>query len=142
MAEHSPRVTRARTASGQRPRLARAAAEAPSAARRSAGSEFSFDDDEPLPPPAPPASPASFPAEPVAPFAAQTPAPTPEAPTTKAPAPRAAQPSGDDRDRYFAYIPADVTADPVKRRGRLLNVVLIVLVLADVAAVVALISAL
>ena len=60
----------------------------------------------------------------------------------KASTPKAAHPSGDDLDRYFAYIPADVTAEPVKRRGRLLNVVLIVLFLADAVAVAALISAL
>lgn len=123
--------------------------EAPPAARRSAGHEFSFDDDddEPLMPPAPSAPFTPRAAEPVAPFAAQTPAftpeaPTPQAPTMKASTPKAAHPSGDDLDRYFAYIPADVTAEPVKRRGRLLNVVLIVLFLADAVAVAALISAL
>lgn len=109
-------------------------APAPQAVRH----EFSFDDDvdEVAPPPqaAEPALRAPV-AEPVeAPARAPDPAPEP---------PRAAQnaaPSG--AEGYFAYIPAEITAQPVRRRSRTLVVAVLVLLIADAAAAVALVSAL
>ena len=120
------------------------AQEAPPAVptRRTAGSEFSFDDEPaPLPAPQPAAPPIS--AAPPAPVMQSTPA----APPKPAPAPANAAtpqraPSASEQDRYFAYIPAEVTSDRAKRRSRALNLALIVLLLANIAAAAALVSAL
>lgn len=102
-------------------------------ARQPARHEFSFDEgDDGDVPALTPKEPAV--SEPVAPtVSAPEPAPAP---------PRPAQPTAPGPEGYFAYIPAEITADAAKRRSRALTVALVIFILADAAAAAALVSAL
>ena len=112
------------------PAAARPAPQAPKRTRH----EFSFDEDDEPEAPEVDVEPAYRP--PVKPAAlAPEPPPVPREPQ------RAAQRSAGS-EGYFAYIPAEITAETEQRRSRLLTVALVVLIVANLVAAAALLSAL
>lgn len=106
----------------------------PSRVSRRTQHEFSFDEDEDEP---------DIAAAPAFRFPDPPPAMPPPPPRPAPPEPqRPAQRTGPGSDGYFAYIPAEITADTAQRRSRVLAVALVVLIVANLAAAAALLSAL